>query len=103
MYGRTSSRSGSKGRWGRAARRFVKAANSRAEPSRPGFTKSKIDHRSERRFSTGVPVRAMRARPQSFFAARVCRAPGFLIACASSRTTRSNGVVASQGSRSSEP
>ena len=36
-----------------------------------------------------MPVRATRARPASFLAARVCRAPGFLMACASSRTTRS--------------
>ncbi len=31
-----------------------------ALPSRPGLRKSKIDHRSPRRFSTGVPVRATR-------------------------------------------
>ena len=47
--------------------------------------KSKIDHRSPRWFSTGVPVSAMRAVAFSAFAARVCFAFGFLIACASSR------------------
>ena len=47
--------------------------------------KSKIDHRSPRWFSTGVPVSAMRAVAFSALAARVCLASGFLIACASSR------------------
>ena len=47
--------------------------------------KSKIDHRSPRWFSTGVPVSAMRAVAFSALAARVCFAFGFLIACASSR------------------
>ena len=47
--------------------------------------KSKIDHRSPRWFSTGVPVSAMRAVAFSAFTARVCFAFGFLIACASSR------------------
>ena len=50
--------------------------------------KSKIDHRSPRRFSTGVPVSAMRAGAFSALTARVCLAPGFLIACASSRMTK---------------
>ncbi len=54
-------------------------------PSSPGLITSKIDHRSPRRFSTGVPVSAMRARADSALAARVCRAAGFLIACASSK------------------
>ena len=47
--------------------------------------KSKIDHRSPRLFSTGVPVSAIRACAFSALAARVCLAAGFLIACASSR------------------
>ena len=58
-----------------------------AEPSSPGFRKSKIDHRSPRRFSTGVPVRARRHLESSVLIALVCLAPGFLMACASSRTT----------------
>ena len=49
--------------------------------------KSKIDHRSPRWFSTGVPVSAMRACAFSALAALVCLAFGFLIACASSRMT----------------
>ena len=56
-------------------------------PSIPGLTTSRIAHRSARRFSTGVPVRA------SFWPARRARialaawVAGFLIICASSATT----------------
>ena len=56
-------------------------------PSIPGLTASRIAHRSARRFSTGVPVRA------SFWPARSARSAlaawvaGFLIICASSATT----------------
>ena len=39
---------------------LTKFANALAPPSRPGFRKSNSDHRSESRFSTGVPVMAMR-------------------------------------------
>ena len=84
-----------------AASRLVKRANSLPVPSSPGLMKSKIDQRSPSRFSTGVPVSAMRARASSCLAARVCLAPGFLIACASSRTARSPGRSArSAGMRS---
>ena len=65
--------------------------------------KSKIDHRSPSWFSTGVPVRAMRARAFSALAALVCLALGFLIACASSTITRLQSVSASTGSRVSDP
>src|SRR5437764_10157045 len=62
MYGRTSSRNGPYDPPGRLARRFVKLENSFADPSKPGLTKSKIDHKSPSRFSTGVPVSATLAR-----------------------------------------
>ena len=62
MYGRTSVRSGSIRR--RARRVCSRLTNVRElpwrVPSRPGFRKSNSDHRSDRRFSTGVPVSAMR-------------------------------------------
>ncbi len=103
MYGRTSSRSGPYGFCGLAARRLVKLVNSLLEPSRPGLMKSKIDQRSPSRFSTGVPVSAMRACASSCLAARVCRAPGFLIACASSSMASRHGISISAGTRSSEP
>ena len=45
------------------------------------------DQRSESRFSTGVPDSAILASALSCFTVFVCRADGFLIACASSRTT----------------
>ena len=54
--------------------------------------KSKMDHRSPSRFSTGVPVSANLACALSFLAARVCLASGFLMACASSSTTSRHGV-----------
>ena len=66
-------------------------ANCLDEPSRPGLMKSKIDHRSPSRFSIGVPVSAIAASACSCFTGRVCLAPGFLIACASSRTARRHG------------
>ena len=56
MYGRTSSRNGPYDAPGRLASRFVKLENCFGDPSKPGLTKSKIDHRSPRRFSIGVPV-----------------------------------------------
>ena len=43
---------------GRSARRLAKPSNSFADPSSPGLMKSKMDHRSPSRFSTGVPVSA---------------------------------------------
>ncbi len=50
--------------------RFDKARKDLAEPSRPGHRKSKIDQRSLSRFSTGVPVKAKRARLRRDFTAR---------------------------------
>ena len=47
----------------------------------PGHRKSKIDHRSRRRFSTGVPVRATRARrrrPVDHLPVRLFRPPSSL-------------------------
>ena len=46
-----------------------------------------IDHSSDRRFSTGVPVSAMRFVASSLRMACVCLACGFLMFCASSRIT----------------
>jgi hypothetical protein len=48
-----------------------------------------IDHSSDRRFSTGVPVRATRPVAVRRRAARAVRAAGFLICWASSSTTTS--------------
>jgi hypothetical protein len=61
--------------------------------------KSKIDQRSPSRFSTGVPVSAMRARASSCLTALVCLAPGFLIACASSRRRGRHGMAPARGAR----
>jgi hypothetical protein len=77
----------------------VYCVNCFAVPSSPGFRKSKIDHRSPSRFSTGVPVSATRARASRAFAARACRVPGFLIACASSRIARPHRVAPRLGAR----
>jgi len=54
----------------------------------PGLANSMIDHSSESWFSTGVPVSAIRAPPGSDLIAFACRLRWFLIACASSQTTR---------------
>ena len=62
-----------------------------------------MDHKSPRWFSTGVPVKAMRAWAFSVLAALVCLAFGFLIAWASSSTTRFQRVCARTGSRSKDP
>ena len=62
MYGRTSSRSGANDGCGAAASRLVQRANAGCAPSRPGLMTSKIDQRSVSRFSTGVPVSAIRVR-----------------------------------------
>ncbi len=88
-YGRTSARSGAYALCSRLASALDARPNSAAEPRSPGMRKSKSDHKSPRRFSMGVPVNARRARARSFLTARVCLAPGFLIACASSSTTSS--------------
>ena len=57
---------------------------------------------------TRIPVKGVRkataqAMVASAFTARVCRAPGFLIACASSRTRLRQVRWAGQVWRSSEP
>ena len=64
------------------------ALPSSAALARPGCRKSKRLNRSPARFSTGVPVSAILARARTDFVARACFAPGFSIACASSRTMR---------------
>src|SRR6266516_3899 len=56
-----------------------------------------IDQSSDRRFSTGVPVRAILCLALSVFMAWVCFAASFLMFCASSMTTYSH----SMGSRCS--
>ena len=103
MYGRTSARSGAYGLCGCDESRLVNVENALPDPSRPGLRKSKMDQRSPSRFSTGVPLSAMRARASICLAARVCLAPGVLIACASSRMARRHGVASSAGTRSSDP
>ena len=65
--------------------------------------KSKIDQRSPSRFSTGVPVRAMRASARSCLTALVCLAAGFLMAWASSSTASRQGTLASHGVRARKP
>ncbi len=52
---------------------------------------------------TGVPLRAMRACALRALAARVCLAPGVLMACASSRMASRHDVVRSAGTRSKAP
>ena len=58
--------------WGWLASRLAKFVNSFDDPNSPGLTKSKMDHKSPSRFSTGVPVSASRAPAFSFLTARVC-------------------------------
>ena len=65
--------------------------------------KSKIDHRSPIWFSTGVPVKAMRALARRALVAWVCLAFGFLMACASSRTTKCQYTSDKTGSRRRVP
>ena len=82
---------------------FENALNFLTDPRSPGFRKSKIDHRSPSRFSTGVPVRARRHFDCSALTARVCLAPGFLMAWASSRITVRHGWVFIQPVRVTVP
>ena len=65
--------------------RFLNVA---ADPRRPGLTNSRIDHRSARRFSTGVPVTAILVAAGRERMEVACLVAAFLIACASSTTTR---------------
>ena len=60
----------------------------RALPSRPGLANSRIDQRSASRFSTGVPVTAIRVSAGIERIATACLVAAFLIAWASSTTTR---------------
>ena len=53
-----------------------------------------MDHSSESWFSTGVPVSAIRAEAGSPRTARACAVAWFLIACASSQTTRAQRHLA---------
>ena len=78
------------GSWNRRRNRF-------AGPSRPGLQKSMMDHSSARWFSTGVPVRASRVRAGIARTAWACRVPLFLIAWASSQTTRPQAISRSSG------
>ena len=57
-----------------------------------------MDHSSERRFSTGVPVRATRYSARSLRIACVCLAEGFLMFCASSRITPPHSTARSASS-----
>src|SRR5690606_10536607 len=72
-----------------SAYRFLNVA---AGPSSPGLANSMMDHRSARRFSTGVPVTATRCRAGSARTAVACRVAAFLIACASSTTIRCHSI-----------
>ena len=56
-----------------------------AGPSRPGLVNSMIDHSSDSRFSTGVPVSATRDAAGSARTARACSVAWFLMFCASSQ------------------
>ncbi len=65
-----------------------RSRNAFADPSRPGLANSMIDHSSESWFSTGVPVSAIRDAAGSALTAFACWLRWFLIAWASSHTTR---------------
>ena len=66
------------------------AMNAGRAPTRPGLVKSRIAHRSPRPFSIGVPVSASRVRAGMRRSCCAVSLAGFLIACASSRTSRSH-------------
>jgi hypothetical protein len=65
-----------------------RSRNSFWPPSRPGLANCMIDHSSDSWFSTGVPVSAIREPAVSALTAFACWLRWFLIACASSQTTR---------------
>lgn len=69
-----------------------RSRNAPREPSRPGLQNSMIDQSSARWFSTGVPVSARRPLAGIERTALACRVPLFLMACASSQTTRCQAV-----------
>ena len=80
-----------------------RSRNDRADPSSPGLRTCMIDHSSLSRFSTGVPVSATRRRASSCWTALACAVAGFLICCASSRTTRPHATdVSCSRSRASK-
>jgi hypothetical protein len=54
--------------------------------------------RSDKRFSTGVPVSAARHRAGSWRAAQAARVAAFLMFCASSRMTSFHSTAASAAS-----
>ena len=56
---------------------------------------SMIDHSSDSRFSTGVPVSAIRVAAGRARTARACLVAWFLMFCASSHTTRAQVSVLS--------
>ena len=56
---------------------------------------SMIDHSSDSRFSTGVPVSAIRVAAGRARTARACLVVWFLMFCASSQTTRAQVSVLS--------
>ena len=56
---------------------------------------SMIDHSSDSRFSTGVPVSAIRVAAGRARTARACLVAWFLMFCASSQTTRAQVSVLS--------
>ena len=57
------------------------------DPSSPGLVNSSSDHRSDSRFSTGVPVSASREPAGMARTDCACRVPAFLMFCASSQMT----------------
>ena len=63
-------------------------------PTRPGLVKSRIAQRSPRPFSIGVPVSATRVRAGMRRSCCDVSFAGFLIACASSSTTRAHSTSA---------
>ena len=67
----------------------------RGRAEQPGLANSRIDHRSARRFSTGVPVTAIRVPAGMERIAVACLVAAFLIACASSTTTRRQVILRS--------
>ena len=73
-------------------------------PSSPGVVQSRIAHRSDSRFSTGVPVSAILADAGSARSSRAVRDSGFFACWASSATTRPQPTPASRAeSRSTTP
>ena len=62
-------------------------------PTRPGFVKSRIDQRSPRPFSIGVPVSATRVLAGIRRSCCAVSLAEFLMACASSRITWVHAIV----------